>query len=126
MSVTSVLVAGAGPRGFAASTAFARRGLEVALVERGRERPGDGELEPGGDVRLELTLVGAVDVDSHVEAELSNGRVENYDAIVIADGRAAEQVAAGASSHRVFVLGDADDIEALADRVIRGGAQSPR
>ena len=40
----------------------------------------------GVEVRLGTSLVGFQSVDSHVEAELSDGRVENYDVVVAADG----------------------------------------
>ncbi|MFT4234268.1 MAG: FAD-dependent oxidoreductase [Microbacterium sp.] len=40
----------------------------------------------GIEVRLGTSLVGFVNVDSHVEAELTGGRVENYDFVIAADG----------------------------------------
>lgn len=40
----------------------------------------------GIEVRLGTSLVGFQAVDSHVEAELSDGRVENYDVVIAADG----------------------------------------
>lgn len=38
------------------------------------------------DERLDTELVGSISVDRHVEAELSDGRIENYDVIVGVDG----------------------------------------
>lgn len=40
----------------------------------------------GIEVRLGTELVQFTNVDNHVEAELSNGRVENYDLVIAADG----------------------------------------
>jgi len=42
--------------------------------------------ELGIEVRLGASLVGFQAVDSHVEAELSDGRIENYDVVIAADG----------------------------------------
>lgn len=40
-----------------------------------------GELHV--EVRASVRLIGSVAVDQHVEAELSNGRIENYDLVVV-------------------------------------------
>lgn len=65
-----------------------RLGLTGSLLERGAEDVED-ELLPmmlalGLEVRRDIGLLGFIDVDDFVEAEFSNGRVKNYDAIVIA------------------------------------------
>jgi len=40
----------------------------------------------GVEVRLGTSLVGFTEIDEHVEVELSDGSVENYDIVVAADG----------------------------------------
>lgn len=51
--------------------------------------------EIGVEVREGTRLVGSIAVDRHVEAELSDGRIENYDLIVIADDSGVRLVASG-------------------------------
>lgn len=55
-----------------------RSDLQNALMEKIRDL--------GIEVRLGVELVRFTSVDSHVEAVLSNGSIENYDVIVAADG----------------------------------------
>ncbi|GAA3755726.1 hypothetical protein GCM10022240_05810 [Microbacterium kribbense] len=53
-----------------------------ACAARGRGREASVEERPG------TWLVGSIAVDRHVEAELSDGRIENYDLVVLAgDGQ---------------------------------------
>lgn len=87
MAVASVLMDRADERARAAATALARDGYEVSIV--GSEAPGAEELQSLRDVGVEvhtgIALLGWVGVDRHVEAELSDGRVENYDAVAVGD-----------------------------------------
>jgi NADPH-dependent 2,4-dienoyl-CoA reductase/sulfur reductase-like enzyme len=111
MPVSSVLIGGGGAGGCAAAVALARRGVEVTVVEFAREWPDAGTgivvrdpriAEPGApalggldaetvadlrdrgiEARPGTGLVGFVAVDRHVEAELSDGRIENYDAVLV-------------------------------------------
>ncbi|MFT4307329.1 MAG: hypothetical protein QM604_10610 [Microbacterium sp.] len=89
MILPTVLVIDPGGTGAVVARALARRGWEVVLVdpagapadlERATRMRTDGvELRPG------TTLLGWLDLGTHVEAELSDGRVENFDLIVDAD-----------------------------------------
>lgn len=94
MPVASVLVCGGGDAGGAVALALAERGLEVSLVEEAddafaEENPLVERLRRQGvEVRAGAALIGIVTVDRHVEAELSDGHVENFDAIVLADAAA--------------------------------------
>ncbi|MFH8251220.1 FAD-dependent oxidoreductase [Microbacterium sp. B2969] len=109
MAVTSVLVSSASCSGCEAAIALARLGVEVTLLERASAWP-DDEAEPtmrdlGIEPRLGTELVGFVPVDRHVEAELSDGRIENYDVVVVAgdaspvaERRAWRVIASGAAS----------------------------
>lgn len=111
MPVSSVLIGGGGAGGCAAAVALARRGVEVTLVEFARGWPDAGtgivvrdrgiaaargaadggfgaelveDLRGSGvEARPGTGLVGFVAVDRHVEAELSDGRIENYDAVLV-------------------------------------------
>jgi hypothetical protein len=68
-----------------------------------------GRLRAAGvDVRPEIELVGFVNVDRHVEAELSDERIENYDVVVIADDGAAKPV------WRIIAGGDVQCSDAVA------------
>ena len=83
MVISSVLVAGdAAEAGGASAIALAQQGLEVTLVGGAEDELAQRAREAGVEVRAGTALVGFVNVDRHVEAELSDGRIENYDAIV--------------------------------------------
>jgi len=107
MTVASGLVDGAGDAGAVAALALARAGLDVtlatggagdavldaaaALITLGEQNAAPGALddllrERGIEVRPGVHLVGSVVIDRHVEAELSDGRVENHDLVVIVSG----------------------------------------
>jgi len=122
MNVSSILVAGGDAAGLAVASALARHGLEVALVEPTADWPdvaaADAVRAAGVELRLELGLIGVVDVDSHVEAELSNGSVENYDVVVIADD-AARALALG-GSRRVLSAPGLDGVARLAEGLAAG------
>lgn len=75
----------------------------------------------GVEVRTGIELLGVIDVDSHVEAELSNGRVENYDAVVIADGDTATRLEIGALTASERVPTATDAAQALRIAVCIGG-----
>ncbi|MFT4052308.1 MAG: hypothetical protein QM677_08680 [Microbacterium sp.] len=129
MAVTSVLIAGSGGRAYLAAAAFARCGIETALIDGSATGPADRELEHtvralAVDVRRGVELIGAVDVDRHVEAELTGDRVENFDAIVLADAPDAQRFAG--LSVRVFVLGAADDAARLVRLVRLARSKSAR
>ena len=77
--------------------AAARRALErVGALPAGAEngapaRVAQAELQQtlidllrhhGAEVRMGLSLVGSLDLGTHMEAELSNAQVENFDAVV--------------------------------------------
>jgi 2-polyprenyl-6-methoxyphenol hydroxylase-like FAD-dependent oxidoreductase len=91
MPVASVLVCGGGDAGGAVALALAKRGLEVSFVDEAKdafeaETPLVESLRRRGvELRGGAALIGIVTVDRHVEAELSDGHVENYDAVVMAD-----------------------------------------
>ncbi|MFT4211277.1 MAG: hypothetical protein QM626_05335 [Microbacterium sp.] len=89
MTLPSVLVIGPELAGAPVARALVRRGWEVVLADPAGT-PADVELatrmrEDGVELRLGTTLLGWLDLDTHVEAELSDGRVENFDLIVDAD-----------------------------------------
>jgi hypothetical protein len=111
MVISSVLVA-ARERDCAAAGALARQGVEVTLIDGDGDGDGDwgdagvaltvgqsslptaAELRGAGvEVRAGVGLIGFVAVDRHVEAELSDGRIENYDAIVIGSAGALRVIA---------------------------------
>lgn len=125
MTVSSVLVAGAGATGCAAAMALALRGVEVSLIEQEPRWPeGDDVVRALRDLavelRLELGLLGIVEVDSHIEAELSDGGVENFDAIVIADPETAARLTPGAPNRRVDVPTTAEEAQQVAERLTNG------
>lgn len=117
MTVSSVLVVGGDPTGSAVARALAARGVEVCLVERSADIPA-GLRSPGVEVRSGVRLVGLVDVDAHVEAELSDGVVENHDVVVLSDPES-RAVFASASPRVVSVAGAAD-VAAVVERVLVG------
>lgn len=124
MTVSSVLVVGGGSLGAAAATALVQRGAEVSLIEPAKLLPlgadaGQTLREAGVEVRVELGLVGAVEVDRHIEAELSSGRVENYDAIVIADAATGERLSRAVSTSRVVTIARIDDLDELSTRLVQ-------
>jgi hypothetical protein len=82
MVISSILVVGDDGDAGAPAIALARRGFEVTLLGGTGEEPAQRAREAGVEVRAGTALVGFVTVDRHVEAELSDGRIENYDAIV--------------------------------------------
>lgn len=118
MTVSSVLVVGGDPAGSAVARALAARGIEVCLVERSAVVPADQLRSPGVEVRTGVRLVGLVDVDAHVEAELSDGAVENYDAVLLFDPES-RAVFATASPRVVEIAGEADPATVV-ERVIGG------
>ncbi len=75
------------------------------------------------EVRTGVELLGVIDVDSHIEAELSNGRVENFDAVVVADAEAAARLsgAVEAGSARVVAVAGAADALGVAERLTGAG-----
>ena len=114
MGISTVLVAGEGIAAAAIAHELLGHGVDVALI--GSATDSDAGLADelrsrGVEVRVDVELVGAIDVDDYAEAELSNGRVENYDAIVVVDQRA--EPAAAIDSSRVIVVpgsGGADGV----------------
>jgi len=103
MTGASGLVDGAGAVGAVVALALARAGLDVTLAAGGGSAALDvsGALralgeedaapdaladrlrERGVEVRPDAHLVGSVVIDRHVEVELSDGRVENHDIVVV-------------------------------------------
>lgn len=83
--ISSVLVGAGGEAGSAAAAALARLGVEVTLVAAAVDLAAVS-VEVLRDLRVEVRqdveVIGFVPVDRHVEAELSDGRVENYDIVV--------------------------------------------
>ena len=122
MNVSSILVTGGDAAGLAAASALARHCIEVSVIESAAQWPDEAAADAvraaGVELRLELGLVGVVDVDSHVEAELSNGSVENYDAVVVA-GDAARGLARG-GSRRVLSAPGPDGATRLAEKLAAG------
>lgn len=82
MVISSVLVVGDDVDAGVPAIALAQQGLEVTLLGGTEDEPAQRAREAGVEVRVGTALVGFVTVDRHVEAELSDGRIENYDAIV--------------------------------------------
>lgn len=99
MAVSSVLVGDGGGTGAAAAIGFARLGLEVTLVERASRWPDEDLVDRmralGIEPRLGVVPVGFVTVDRHVEVELSDGRIENYDVVVVLDAGRWRVIASG-------------------------------
>lgn len=122
MSLLSFLVVGGGAQACALAGALAGRGAEVSVIESTAAR-----LQPdaiaalqslGVDVRVGLVLVGVIDVGTHLEAELSNDHVENYDGIVLADADTTARISAGIRG--VSVVDDDDtDADREAARLVR-------
>jgi len=121
MSLPSFLVVGGGPAGCAVAGALAARGADVAVIENVAVRlqaEGAAALQTlGVDVRVGLALVGVVDVGTHLEAELSNGHVENFDGILLADPDAVARVDTDARG--VAVIRDDADADREAARLVR-------
>lgn len=87
MDDPAVLVIGGGPRGWAAALALAGAGVDVTLLDVPLiDRPAAAAGVPL-DVRADTALLGFESVDHHVEAELSDGRIENVDVILAAGER---------------------------------------
>jgi len=108
MTVASGLVDGAGDAGAVAALALARAGLDVTLAGGGPAGEaafdvavalrtlGEGDAADGGledllrergvELRPDARLVGSVVIDRHIEVELSDGRVENHDIVVVVGG----------------------------------------
>lgn len=107
MTVSSVLVVGGDPAGSTVARVLATRGIEVCLVERSATVSAEDLRSPGVEVRTGVRLVGLVDVDEHVEAELSDGAVENHDAVLLSDPES-RAVFATASPRVVEVAGETD------------------
>nr|WP_274636208.1 hypothetical protein [Microbacterium bovistercoris] len=79
------LVDAAGIAGRLAAVALAMSGLDVTLATSDEETVAFDRLrELNVEVRRGIRVVGSVPVDQHVEVELSDGRVENYDVVVVA------------------------------------------
>ncbi|MBN9215029.1 MAG: hypothetical protein ABS62_00350 [Microbacterium sp. SCN 70-200] len=118
----SFLIVGASPAASALASALARHGAEVALIESGSTWPDPDAAAAlaaqGVELRAGLGLVGTLDVGSHVEAELSDGHVENYDGVVLAGPRLGDDRAP--LGGRVVAL-DATDVTGLAARLLRVG-----
>lgn len=121
MSLPSFLVVGGGSAGCAVAAAVAARGADVAVIESTAARlqtDGAAVLQSlGVEVRVGLSLVGVVDVGTHLEAELSNGHVENFDGILLADPAAVAVVEVDARG--ITVIGDDADAEREAARLVR-------
>jgi len=107
MTVASGLVDGGGDAGAVAALALAHAGFDVTLaagsapgttldVSAALRVLGEGDAassaledllrERGVEVRPGVGLVGSVVIDRHVEVELSDGRVENHDLVVVVGG----------------------------------------
>ena len=76
--LATITVARTGGADLPATMGALRSDIQDVLVAKIREL--------GIEVRLGTELTGFHNVDSHVEAGLSDGRVENYDLIIAADG----------------------------------------
>ncbi|WEG08501.1 hypothetical protein PU630_14830 [Microbacterium horticulturae] len=103
MTGASGLVVGAGAAGAVAALALARAGLDVIFAVGGDDAVldiqvalralGEEDAETdafadrlrlwGVEVRPDTELVGSVVIDRHIEVELSDGRVENHDLVVV-------------------------------------------
>lgn len=76
--IATITVARTGGEHLPATMGALRSDIQTVLVEKIREL--------GIEVRLGTELVQFTNVDNHVEAELSNGAIENYDLVIAADG----------------------------------------
>jgi len=112
MGISTVLIAGDGVAAASIAHTLLDRGADVALIgsaQDGQDGAADELRSRGVEVRVELELVGVLDVDDYVEAELSNGKIENYDAVVVVD-QAAQSVVPIDSS-RVFTVAGSGSAE---------------
>ncbi len=121
MTLSSFLVVGAGEWALAVADALAARTAEVSLIAAGsawHDEPAAARLRArGADLRLDLALIGVMDVGTHVEAELSDGGVENYDAVVIADAGTADRLRP--LPRAVSIPEDGADPDREAERLMR-------
>ncbi|MFT3797383.1 hypothetical protein [Microbacterium sp.] len=125
MAVSAVLIEGADVSALAVAIALAEQGAEVAVVhpavplERAASEGAQTDAEAqaallararllGIEVRPGLGVVGCVHVDQYIEAELTNGRIENYDVVID-----------GLPGRRRIVTGDETRRTAVADVVDR-------
>lgn len=114
MPVASVLVCGGGIAGAELSLALARRNLEVSFAVGADDltEPLRDDLRAAAvEVRVGAELIGVVAVDRHVEAELSDGHVENYDAVVAPSPDGGWRLTAGRDGRQADVI--AETIRAL-------------
>lgn len=122
MTYSSFLVVGADAVGCAVAGALAAAGTDVALVERDSRWPVMDAmpdlLTRGVELRLDLALIGIVDVGAHLEAELSDGRIENYDAIVVTAREGA--VVGDAPGRGVSLVDERTDVAAAVQQLTRG------
>ena len=123
MTVSSVLVVGGDPAGCAVARALAAGDIEVSLIAPAGCADADGLRRAGVEVRTQGGLVGLVDVDSHVEAELSHGAVENHDIVVLADPPT--RAAFDPASRRVILIADEADATGVAERGLTGYPLEP-
>ncbi|MFT4215091.1 MAG: hypothetical protein QM622_09990 [Microbacterium sp.] len=103
MTVSAVLIEGADVSALAVAIALAEQGAEAAVVHRAARLhdAASGLVDHadavaalferarllGIEVRGGVGVVGCVHVDAYIEAELSNGRIENYDVVVDGSSR---------------------------------------
>ncbi|WP_040167896.1 FAD-dependent oxidoreductase [Microbacterium gorillae] len=98
MTESSILIVGGGITGRTTARNLAARGLDVSLIDAEPAVPESLAAEVtelralGVEVRSAVALVGVIDLGSHVEAELVDGRVENHDAVIVTDPDANSQV----------------------------------
>lgn len=121
MTYSSFLVVGADAAGCAVAGALAAAGTDVALVERDSRWPVMDAmpdlLTRGVELRLDLALIGIVDVGTHLEAELSDGRIENYDAIVVTAREG--EVVGDAPGRGVSLVDERTDVVAAVQQLTR-------
>lgn len=124
MKARSVLIVGGSVAARTIAGALAQLGIDVSLIHRASEPTDADASEPFGafsnagvEIRAGIDLVGVLDVDSHIEVELSNSRVENYDAVVITDAVAAMRLDGdGRASTRVEIVDGPCDVPGAVER----------
>lgn len=113
----SGLVDGGGALGRRAALILLNAGFEVTVLGESADDPTSGV---GVELRPAVHLIGAVPVDRHIEAELSDGRVENYDLVVIV-----EQPSSPAQPPwRLLTSGSAEVSDAVRDAAAALAAQA--
>lgn len=113
MVVSSVLIVGDTQAACACAGVLARAGVDVAMIDTAAAEAAasdvvDHATDVGVHVRRALMLAGVVEIDDYIEAELSDGKVENFDLVVLAGGGSAREFSRRGSPRFVTLPADAD------------------